>query len=35
MHTGHTWEELERIRQKKADERGGFERGIRLLRVED
>ena len=35
FHSGHTWEELESIRRKKADERGGFEKGVRLIRVED
>lgn len=33
--SGHTWDELEEIRRKKAGERGGFEKGIRLIRVED
>lgn len=35
FHSGHTWDELETIRRKKADERGAFEKGIRLVRVED
>ena len=35
FHSGHTWDELESIRRMKADERGGFEKGIRLIRVED
>ena len=32
-HTGHTWEELESLRLKKKQERGGFEEGIVLLEV--
>ena len=35
MHRGIALEELEKIRQKKYDERGGFEKGIKLIRVEE
>ena len=34
-HRGISWDELENVRQKKYAERGGFERGIRLIAVED
>ena len=33
-HRGASWEELEAIRLKKREERGGFERGIRLEATE-
>lgn len=33
-HRGVSWEELEAIRIKKREERGGFERGIRLEATE-
>ena len=33
-HRGISWDELETVRQKKYAERGGFEKGIRLLGVE-
>ncbi len=33
LHTGMTFEYLEEIRRKKYDERGGFEKGIRLISV--
>ena len=32
-HRGISWEALEAIRKKKYDERGGFEKGIRLNKV--
>ena len=34
MRSGITPDELEAVRKKKYDERGGFEKGIRLLHVE-
>lgn len=34
-HRGVKWEELEAIRAKKYEERGGFEGGIRLIAVEE
>lgn len=33
--SGLSWDELEAIRLKKLAERGGFERGVRLIEVED
>ena len=35
VRTGITPDELEAVRKKKYDERGGFEKGIRLLYVEE
>ena len=32
---GITWEEVEAVRVHKRDERGGFEKGIRLLEVRE
>ena len=34
FHMGIPWEAVERERIRKRDERGGFEQGIRLLRVD-
>lgn len=34
-HRGISWDELEAVRQKKYALRGGFEKGIRLLGVEE
>ena len=34
-HRGVSWDELERIRLKKHEKRGGFERGIYLEATED
>jgi predicted house-cleaning noncanonical NTP pyrophosphatase (MazG superfamily) len=34
-HKGIPWDELERVRQEKRVQRGGFEKGIRLLEVEE
>ena len=33
-HSGVAWEQLEALRLAKRAERGGFERGVRLLEVE-
>ena len=33
--SGVSWDAVERERIRKREERGGFEKGIRLLRVED
>ena len=33
FHKGISWEEIESVRVHKRDERGGFEKGIRLLEV--
>jgi len=33
-HRGISWDEFETVRQKKYAQRGGFEKGIRLLGVE-
>ena len=33
FHKGISWEEVESVRVHKRDERGGFEKGIRLLEV--
>ena len=33
FHRGICWEEIERIRLQKRGERGGFEKGIRLIDV--
>lgn len=35
FHLGIPWEEVEKARLRKRDERGGFEKGIRLLSVEN
>ncbi len=35
FHMGVAWDEVESVRAKKRDERGGFEDGIRLLEVRD
>ena len=35
FHRGMTWDEIESVRLRKRDERGGFEKGIRLLEVKD
>ena len=32
---GISWEEVEAVRVRKRDERGGFEQGIRLLEVKE
>ena len=32
---GIAWDEVESVRLRKRDERGGFEKGIRLLEVKD
>jgi len=34
-HRGISWNEFEAVRQKKYAQRGGFEKGIRLLGVEE
>ena len=34
-HVGIDWEDLERIRLRKQEERGGFERRLLLVRVEE
>ena len=34
FHMGIPWEEIEEERLRKREERGGFEKGIRLLRVD-
>ena len=34
FHLGVPWEEIEGERIRKREERGGFEKGVRLLRVE-
>ncbi|NLV58709.1 MAG: nucleoside triphosphate pyrophosphohydrolase [Clostridiales bacterium] len=34
-HKGISWEELESVRQEKRAKRGGFEKGIHLLEVEE
>lgn len=34
-HRGTTWDDLETIRLLKYDKNGGFEKGIRLLEVEE
>lgn len=34
-HSGVSWQELEEVRLAKRAERGGFERGVRLIEVED
>ena len=34
-HKGITWDELEHVRQEKRAQRGGFEKGILLLEVEE
>ncbi len=35
FHKGISWEEVETVRIRKRDERGGFEQGIRLLEVKE
>ncbi len=35
FHKGITWNEVESVRDRKRDERGGFEKGIRLLEVRE
>ena len=35
FHKGISWEEVESVRRHKRDERGGFEKGIRLLEVNE
>ena len=35
FHMGIPWDAVEQERVRKRNERGGFEQGIRLLRVED
>ncbi|MBR6186901.1 MAG: nucleoside triphosphate pyrophosphohydrolase [Clostridia bacterium] len=34
FHRGVSWDEIERERMRKREERGGFEKGVRLLSVE-
>ena len=34
LHMGIPWEKIEEERLRKREERGGFEKGIRLLRVD-
>ena len=34
-HKGISWDEVESVRIRKRDERGGFEKGIRLLEVKE
>ena len=34
FHMGISWEKIEEERLRKREERGGFEKGIRLLRVD-
>ena len=34
FHRGIAWEEVESVRLRKREERGGFEKGIRLLEVQ-
>ncbi len=35
FHKGISWDEVEATRVHKRDERGGFEKGIRLLKVKE
>ena len=35
FHKGISWEEVESVRARKREERGGFEKGIRLLEVKE
>ena len=35
FHKGISWEEVESVRVRKREERGGFEKGIRLLEVRE
>lgn len=35
FHSGVSWQELEAVRLAKRAERGGFERGVRLLEVNE
>ena len=35
LHSGMTWEDMENIRKRKYDQRGGFEKRIRLIAVDD
>ena len=35
FHKGISWDEVESVRVRKRDERGGFEKGIRLLEVKE
>lgn len=35
FHKGISWDEVESVRVHKRDERGGFEKGVRLLEVKE
>ena len=35
FHKGIPWDEVESVRVRKRDERGGFEKGVRLLEVKE
>ena len=35
FHLGVSWDEVEAVRLRKREERGGFEKGIRLLEVRE
>ena len=35
FHKGISWDDVESVRARKRDERGGFEKGVRLLEVKE